>query len=48
MFLQAVDDFLIGKNIGKHEIELSPEKAFGLRNSNLIQMIQWTFFESKK
>lgn len=37
MFLEGIDNFLIGKDIGKYEIELSPEKAFGKRDPNLIQ-----------
>ena len=39
MFLKAVDDFLINKEVGEYNIELQPEKAFGNRNSKLIQMI---------
>ena len=31
MFLKGVEDFLVGKEIGKYEIELPPEKAFGKR-----------------
>ncbi len=48
MFLKAIDDFLIGKNIGKYEIELQPEKAFGNRNSKLIQMIPLKIFREQK
>ncbi len=40
MFLKGIDDFLIGKEIGKeYQIELSPENAFGKRNPNLIYLI---------
>ncbi|MEK6883990.1 MAG: FKBP-type peptidyl-prolyl cis-trans isomerase, partial [Nanoarchaeota archaeon] len=40
MFLESVDDFLIGKEIGKeYEITLTPEKAFGIRDSKLVKMI---------
>ncbi len=40
MFLESVDDFLIGKEIGQqYEITLLPEKAFGLRDSKLIKMV---------
>jgi FKBP-type peptidyl-prolyl cis-trans isomerase 2 len=45
MFLKAIDDFLIGKpepdskTPVSYDIELSPEKAFGARDSKLIQMI---------
>jgi len=48
MFLKAIDDFLIGKDIGKYEIELQPEKAFGNRNSKLIQMIPLKIFREQK
>lgn len=44
MFLKGVDDFLVGKNIGKYEIELEPEKAFGQRNSKLVQIIPMRIF----
>src|SRR3990172_2844635 len=33
MFLDSIEDFLMGKDIGEYEISLSPEKAFGVRNS---------------
>jgi len=45
MFLKSVDDFLVGKpepQPGKkeeYELELSPDKAFGFRNSKLVQML---------
>ena len=48
MFLQAIDDFLIGKEVGKsYEIELESEKAFGKRNSALIQTIPIKIFKEK-
>lgn len=48
MFLKALDDFLIGKEVGKeYEIELSPENAFGKRNSLLIQRIPSRIFKEK-
>ena len=48
MFLQAVDDFLIGKEIGKHKIELTTEKAFGKRDAKLVQMVPIkVFFQNK-
>ncbi|MEK6741742.1 MAG: peptidylprolyl isomerase [Nanoarchaeota archaeon] len=48
MFLQAIDDFLIGKEIGKnYEIELEPEKAFGKRNTALVQTIPLKIFKEK-
>jgi FKBP-type peptidyl-prolyl cis-trans isomerase 2 len=47
MFLKGIDDFLIGKEIGKHKIELSPENAFGSRNSQLIQLIPMKVFREQ-
>ena len=44
MFLKGVDDFLLGKNVGKYEIELAPENAFGNRNSKLVQIIPMRIF----
>jgi len=49
MFLQSIDDFLIGKEIGKnYEIELAPEKAFGKRNPQLIKIIPLSAFKTQK
>ena len=48
MFLKGVDDFLIGKDIGKYEIELSPEKAFGPRIPKLVQMVPMKIFKTQK
>ncbi len=45
MFLKSIDDFLIGKDFGKYQLELSPEQAFGKRESKLIQMIPLKFFK---
>lgn len=47
MFLKAIDDFLIGKEIGKYEIELTPEKAFGVRLPQLVQMLPIKLFKSQ-
>ena len=48
MFLKSIDDFLVGKEIGKsYEIELSPENAFGKRNQELVQMIPLKIFVEK-
>jgi len=48
MFLEGIENFLIGKEIGKYEIELKPENAFGFRNPNLIQKMPIkVFFEHK-
>ena len=48
MFLESIDDFLIGKQVGSvYEIELLPEKAFGNRNKELIQMMPLKIFREK-
>jgi FKBP-type peptidyl-prolyl cis-trans isomerase 2 len=47
MFLKGVDDFLIGKEIGKYEIELAPENAFGPRMKEFIQMVPIKIFRSQ-
>ncbi|MDO8528663.1 MAG: FKBP-type peptidyl-prolyl cis-trans isomerase [Nanoarchaeota archaeon] len=50
MFLQAIDDFLIGKpdTPETYEIALSPENAFGKRDTKLIQMIPLKIFIQSK
>lgn len=52
MFLAGVDDFLIGKpepaKPMRYNIELQPEKAFGNRNRNLIQLIPIKVFHEQK
>lgn len=50
MFLKAVEDFLlINSGINKsYEIELTPEKAFGLRDSKLVQVVPINVFYSQK
>jgi FKBP-type peptidyl-prolyl cis-trans isomerase 2 len=48
MFLKGIDEFLVDKKIGEYKIELSPEKAFGNRDSNLIQMIPLKVFKEQK
>ena len=48
MFLKGIDDFLAGKEIGKYEIELTPEKAFGNRNPKLVQIISIKIFREHK
>lgn len=45
MFLESVDEFLTGKEIGKdYTITLTPEKAFGLRDSKLVKMVPTKVF----
>ncbi len=48
MFLKGVDDYLLGKNFGKHEFELKPAQAFGNRDSKFVQMIPVKFFIQHK
>ena len=48
MFLQGVDEFLLGKEVGKYQIELPPEKAFGPRQNNLIQLVPMKVFQQQK
>ena len=45
MFLDSLDNFLIGKDAGEYEVELEPEKAFGKRNPALVQMIPMRIFK---
>ena len=48
MFLKSIEDFLIGKEIGKYNIELTPEKAFGNRDRKLIQEVSMKIFREQK
>lgn len=48
MFLSSVEEFLTGKNIGEYFLNLSPEKAFGKRNSALIQVFPSKAFREHK
>jgi FKBP-type peptidyl-prolyl cis-trans isomerase SlyD len=48
MFLKGIEDFLIGKDMGEHTIELEPENAFGKRDSKLIEIIPMKVFNSQK
>jgi FKBP-type peptidyl-prolyl cis-trans isomerase SlyD len=49
MLLKGFDEELIGKEIEKkYSIHLTPNKAFGLRNSNLIKTIPIRVFYEKK
>lgn len=49
MFLKGVEDFLIGKpeTPASYKIELSPEKAFGNRNSKLVQIMPMRLFKEQ-
>lgn len=48
MFIKGVDEFLVGKDLGDHKIELSPEQAFGKRDAKLIQMIPMKVFHQQQ
>lgn len=48
MFLKGVENFLIGKDVGKYEIELPPEKAFGVRDGKLIRTVPSNTFKQRK
>jgi FKBP-type peptidyl-prolyl cis-trans isomerase 2 len=48
MFLKAVDDFLTGKELGKYNIEIPCENAFGKRQASLIQLIPIKIFHEHK
>jgi len=48
MFVQGIDEFLVGKGIGEYEVNLTPEKAFGKRLPQLVQMIPSKVFRESK
>ena len=48
MFLKGVEESLIGKEIGKHKIELIPEKAFGKRDPKLVNMMPIKVFHAQQ
>ncbi|MDP2946839.1 MAG: peptidylprolyl isomerase [Nanoarchaeota archaeon] len=49
MLPSGFDEDLIGKEAGKnYRVELNPEKAFGIRNSQLVRMIPTKLFHEQK
>lgn len=48
MFLKGIEDFIIGKEIGNYTIELSADKAFGLRMPQFVQMIPSKVFTQQR
>lgn len=44
MFLESIDEFLIGKETGKYNIDLAPEKAFGNRDTKLVKIVPIKIF----
>ena len=47
MFLKGVDDFLIGKEVGKHKLDLTAEDAFGKRDTKFIQRVPMKVFKEQ-
>lgn len=45
--LPGIDEFLVGKDVGKFKLELAPEKAFGKKDAKLVQMIPVKKFEEQ-
>src|SRR3989344_928017 len=48
MFIEGVDEFLLDKDLGNYEIEISPEKAFGKRNPQLVKVVPLKHFTENK
>ena len=48
MFLKGVEDYLTGKDLGAYEISLTPERAFGNRMPQFVQMIPSKIFKEQK
>ena len=46
MILPAIDEFLIGKEIGNYTLELKPEKAFGERKKEMIKIMPISAFKN--
>lgn len=46
--LKGLDDFLEGKELGKHSITLSPEKAFGKKDIKLMKLIPASKFKEAR
>ncbi|MEM4230268.1 MAG: peptidylprolyl isomerase [Candidatus Pacearchaeota archaeon] len=45
MILPAIDNFIIGKQLGTYTIELEPEKAFGKRSQELVKTFSLNAFK---
>ena len=49
MFLEAIDEFLLDKEIGKnYSISLTPDKAFGKRSPEMIRLMPIGMFHKQK
>jgi len=47
MILPAIDEFLIGKEIGNYALDLKPEKAFGKRDRKLVKLMPSSLFKEQ-
>ncbi len=47
MFLKAIENFLIGKDLGKYEVSLDAKDAFGERNFKLIKRVPFGVFSEQ-
>lgn len=48
MFLKGIENFLVGKDLGKHEISLEAKDAFGIRDRKLMRMVPLKMFHEKQ
>jgi len=49
MFLKAIDDFIVGKELGKdYHLDLSAKDAFGERDTTLIKLVPSQVFKQHK
>jgi FKBP-type peptidyl-prolyl cis-trans isomerase 2 len=48
MILKAIDEFLIGKDLGKYTLSLTPEESFGTRKRELIKTMLISVFNSSQ
>lgn len=48
MILPSIDEFLEGKDLGKFILKLTPEKAFGARNREMIKIMPIKIFNEKQ
>lgn len=44
MILPAIDSFLVEKELGTYTLELTPEKAFGIRQKDMIKVMPVSIF----
>ncbi|MBN1385637.1 FKBP-type peptidyl-prolyl cis-trans isomerase [Candidatus Woesearchaeota archaeon] len=47
MMLQGLEDALVGKDVGEHQIKLDAENAFGKKSAKLIQLISTSKFKKQ-